>query len=164
MLLKSIRRPTDVVPIKISLGSKEDNPEGGALYQWRSYLREHGIHADTPQPTPKIWSDSQNAISNATTPFGWLSNKLRHIKTAFHFLKQYILPNDLDARISLEPVEQMATGTRDKSMALGFTRGDDNPADVLTKGFGEPKLANSARMTLFQRHARFCLGIPEAAA
>ena len=163
MLLKSIRRPTDVVPIKISLGSKEDNPEGGALYQWRSYLREHGIHADTPQPTPKIWSDSQNAISNATTPFGWLSNKLRHIKTAFHFLKQYILPNDLDARISLEPVEQMATGTRDKSMALGFTRGDDNPADVLTKGFGEPKSANSARMTLFQRHARFCLGIPEAA-
>ena len=67
MLLKSIRRPTDVVPIKISLGSKEDNPEGGALYQWRSYLREHGIHADTPQPTPKIWSDSQNFISKRSS-------------------------------------------------------------------------------------------------
>ena len=104
-----------------------------------------------------VWSDSTSAISNAKTPFGWLTNKLRHIKTAFHFVKQYVIPNDNGAKMHLESVPKYS----ERHFNLWHVRGDDNPSDIMTKGMGDKAMKSNQKKEVFQRHARFCLGIRE---
>ena len=60
-----------------------------------------------------LYSDSSNAIQKAHKH--WVSPRLRHIKTAYHFFKQYVLSGDVK---------------------LSHVSGTQNVADILTKGFG----------------------------
>ena len=125
--------------------------EESAYKVWCDYKKHAKVFDYTHMPA-MLWSDSQNAIANAHTPFGWLTNKLRHIKTAFHFVKQYVLPNDQDCNLTLEATDRDAYG-------LGHVRGEDNPSDILTKGFGDKNTKKNAKAEVFTRHARFCLGM-----
>ena len=164
-LAQSIGAPTETVPIKTNYGTRDADPDHrSALEVWDEFRKHHKISNLARRPAT-IWSDSQNALANAQTPFGWLSGKLRHIKTSFHFLKQYMLPNDLDAHVSLQAVSDSSSH---RARVEGrHVRGDDNPADVLTKGFGDSSVKNSGRnmkMEVFTRHASFCLGRRGAAA
>ena len=61
----------------------------------------------------KLFSDSAAALAQAQVP--WTANKLRHIKTAFHFFKSYVEDQQLD---------------------LHHKSGKTLVADILTKGFG----------------------------
>ena len=38
----------------------------------------------------QIWSDSQNALACAREPEGWVRNKVRHVRTAWFWFKQYV--------------------------------------------------------------------------
>ena len=125
--------------------------EESAYKVWRDYMK-HAKMSDYEHVPAMVWSDSQNAISNVSQPFGWLMNKLRHIKTAFHFVKQYVIPNDSGVRLSLEPAGC-------DSFNLKHVRGEDNCADILTKGFGDAKVKKVQKADTFQRHAHFCLGM-----
>jgi hypothetical protein len=83
-----------------------------------------------------IWCDSQNAIAQAKRP--WVADKLRHIKTAWFFFKDYVKRGELN---------------------LQYILGKDNCADILTKGFGEGKPGTSNQMwEYFTRHAKTLLG------
>jgi hypothetical protein len=62
-----------------------------------------------------IWSDSMNALQNSKKE--WVSDKLRHIKTAYHFFKQYVKWGDL---------------------RLGHVAGPENCADIFTKALARP--------------------------
>ena len=59
----------------------------------------------------QVWSDSLNAVQNSKKE--WVSDKLRHIKTAYHFFKQYVKSGDID---------------------LQHISGPSNCADIFTKG------------------------------
>ena len=86
----------------------------------------------------KIWSDSKVALAQAGKPDHWVVDKLRHIRTAFFFFKSYV---------------------RSAALQLCSVSGNDNPADIFTKGFGAPgKTAANQKAEVFQRHARFCAG------
>ena len=91
---------------------------------------------ENPTRTPFIYSDSQNAIANARMPPGWLQEALRHVKTAFHFFKQFVY---------------------EKLINLEHCRSEDNPADIMTKGWGKAKTHNQ-KSNDFKKHAEFCLG------
>ena len=65
----------------------------------------------------KIWSDSKLALAQAAKPDHWVVDKLRHIRTAFFFFKSYV---------------------RSAQLQLCSVSGNDNPADIFTKGFGAP--------------------------
>ena len=147
-LCKSMHLCDTTVPIVVNQGPEN---EESAYKVWRDYMK-HAKMSDYEHVPAMVWSDSQNAISNVSQPFGWLMNKLRHIKTAFHFVKQYVIPNDTGVRLSLEPAGS-------DSFNLKHVRGEDNCADILTKGFGDAKVKKVQKADTFQRHAHFCLGM-----
>jgi hypothetical protein len=147
-LCKSMHLCDTTVPIVMNQGPEN---EESAYKVWRDYMK-HAKISDYEHIPAMVWSDSQNAISNVSQPFGWLMNKLRHIKTAFHFVKQYVIPNDTGVRLSLEPAVS-------DSFNLKHVRGEDNPSDILTKGFGDAKVKKVQKAETFQRHAHFCLGM-----
>ena len=151
-LVRSMRIPVHDMPIHVNQGPHNSET---AYQVWKSYMDKAHVSEYMQQPA-MLWSDSSNAITNARTPFGWLQNKLRHIKTAFHFLKQYVLPNDYGARLKLQPVSQV---TDPKMFQLDHVRGEDNPADIFTKGFGDKKTKGNNKADVFERHAKFCLGV-----
>ena len=83
-----------------------------------------------------IWSDSMNALQNSKKE--WVSDKLRHIKTAYHFFKQYVKSGDID---------------------LQHISGPENCADIFTKGYGECAYGAANQMAAaYQKHALKCLG------
>ena len=83
-----------------------------------------------------IWSDSMNALQNSKKE--WVSDKLRHIKTAYHFFKQYVKWGDL---------------------RLGHVAGPENCADIFTKGYGEGNSGQSNQIAgEYLKHALTCLG------
>ena len=84
----------------------------------------------------KIWSDSLNAVQNSKKE--WVSDKLRHIKTAYHFFKQYVKSGDID---------------------LQHISGPSNCSDIFTKGYGEGAAGSPNQMAeAFREHALRCLG------
>lgn len=84
----------------------------------------------------KVWSDSLNAVQNSRKE--WVSDKLRHIKTAYHFFKQYVKSGDID----LQHISGLA-----------------NCADIFTKGYGEGGPNSPNQMAeAFRQHALRCLG------
>ena len=86
----------------------------------------------------KIWSDSKVALAQASKPDHWVVDKLRHIRTAYFFFKSYV---------------------RSAKLQLCSVSGNDNCADIFTKGFGAPgKTTANQKADLFQRHASFCAG------
>ena len=125
--------------------------EESAYRIWQSYVRNAKAKGGENLPA-MLWSDSSAALSNVNAPFGWLQGKLGHIKAAFNFVKDYLMPNDTGVKVNL----QAADGVRVKT---GHVRGEDNCADVLTKGFGSPKTKSNQKSEHFQRHAHFCLGM-----
>ena len=97
---------------------------------------------DTSNPTWRtafqVWTDSEAALAQANKPENWVIDKLRHIRTAYHFFKQYV---------------------KRGVIRFASVSGKDNPADCYTKGFGAPgRTATNNRADVFQRHAMFCLG------
>ena len=132
MLAASINHPTSTVELFSNEGT-EDDP--GCVRRWREWL------ATQTSNTSTIYTDSMNAIANASMPPGWLQEALRHIRTHFHFVKQFIL---------------------DKSINLLHCRGENNCADIFTKGFGTSKSGNvNQRADVFKKHGKFCLGMRE---
>jgi transposase InsO family protein len=111
------------------------------------------INKEKPTPTPgehngayyaaEVWSDSQNALACVREPEGWIRNKVRHVRTAWFWFKQYVQSREIIPR---------------------FCRGMEQCADILTKGMGTAKGGQESKTSqaalLFQRHARFCLGHP----
>lgn len=128
MLAASMDHPTHTIEMFSNEGSKA-NP--GCVRRWREWIIAN------ESESAKISTDSMNAIANANMPPGWLQEALRHIRTHFHFIKQFIL---------------------DKSISLEHCPGDNNCADILTKGFGKSSSPNQ-RADVFQKHAKFCLGM-----
>ena len=113
------------------------------------------INKEKQTPTPEehngayyaaeIWSDSQNALACAREPEleGWIRNKVRHVRTAWFWFKQYAQSREIIPR---------------------FCRGVEQCADILTKGMGTAKGGQESKTSqaasLFHRHARFCLSHP----
>ena len=86
----------------------------------------------------QVWTDSEAALAQARKPDHWVVDKLRHIRTAYHFFKQYV---------------------RKGLLRFASVSGKDNPADQYTKGFGAPgTTAANSRADVFQRHAFFNFG------
>ena len=81
MLAATLDKPTETVEIFANQGTTE---KPGCVTLWRRYLQ------DNPDLSVNIYSDSSNAIANAKAPPGWLQEALRHVRTAFHFFKQFI--------------------------------------------------------------------------
>jgi hypothetical protein len=78
MLLESLGE----APNEVRVLSNEDTDEDpGCVQIWQN------DNNNSSAPI-KIWSDSLNAVQNSKK--GWVSDKLRHIKTAYHFFKQYV--------------------------------------------------------------------------
>ena len=83
-----------------------------------------------------IWSDSANAIAQAKKP--WIADKLRHIRFNWFFFKDYVRRGDL---------------------TLQHVCGTDNPADLLSKGFGTGKVGtDNQKHQYFHDLAHFLLG------
>ena len=83
-----------------------------------------------------IWSDSANAIAQAKKP--WIADKLRHIRFNWFFFKDYVRRGDL---------------------TLQHVCGTDNPADLLSKGFGSGKIGtDNQKHQYFHDLAHFLLG------
>ena len=125
--------------------------EESAYKVWQSYVKNAKAQGGENLPS-MLWSDSTAALSNANSPFGWTTGKLRHIKTAFNFFKDYVMPNDLGVKINLQAAAQVHIKT-------GHVRGEDNCGDILTKGFGSNKTRSNQKTDHFQRHAHFVLGM-----
>ena len=125
MLLESLDERPGKVGILSNEGT-EDDP--GCVRIWQD---------DNKSTAPiKIWSDSLNAVQNSKKE--WVSDKLRHIKTAYHFFKQYVKSGDID---------------------LQHISGPENCADIFTKGYGECAYGASNQMAAaYQKHALKCLG------
>lgn len=131
MLAASIDHPTTTIELFANEGTQE-NP--GCVRRWREWLAQ-----SETKTAATIHTDSMNAIANASMPPGWLQEALRHIRTHFHFVKQFIL---------------------DKSISLVHCKGDINCADILTKGFGTSKSSShNQRAEIFKKHAKFCTGM-----
>jgi hypothetical protein len=128
MLAASLNNPTDTIEIFSNTGTEEDP---GCVTRWRRYI------AANPNEQAQVYSDSTNAIANAKMPQGWLQEALRHVKTSFHFFKQFVY---------------------DKSLLLDHARSGDNPADIMTKGWGK-SVSTNQKATTFERHAKFCMGM-----
>ena len=125
MLLESLDERPGKVGILSNEGT-EDDP--GCVRIWQD---------DNKSTAPiKIWSDSLNAVQNSKKE--WVSDKLRHIKTAYHFFKQYVKSGDID---------------------LQHISGPENCADIFTKGYGECAYGAANQMAAaYQKHALKCLG------
>lgn len=129
MLTASIEHHTSTVPVFTNTGTEEDP---GIIRRWREWVQQNG-------DTAHHFTDSLNAIANARMPPGWLQEALRHIKTHFHFVKQFIL---------------------DRSISLEHCRGERNCSDIFTKGYGTSKTTTvNQRADAFKKHAKFCLGM-----
>jgi transposase InsO family protein len=130
LLAASLFRPTPCVTIFAKEG-QVGNP--GCVRRWREYIQAH------PEEKALLNSDSANAIANAKSPPGWLAEALRHVKTAFHFAKQFF-SEDL--------------------LKLEHKRGDVLCADILTKGWGAKSNsgADTQKSAVFHKHAMQCLG------
>ena len=113
-----------------------DSPPG-CVRRWREWARDH---PDSNSGQADVYTDSTNALANASMPPGWLQETLRHIKTHFHFVKQFI---------------------QDKSITLSHCVSEDQRADIFTKGFGAKSCApdNNQRAHVFRKHAKTCLGM-----
>ena len=102
MLLESMGEQPGVVEI----GSNDGTPEDpGCVHIWWDNEKSEQV--------PALHSDSSNAIQNMHKH--WVSPRLWHIKTAYHFFKQYVLSGDVK---------------------LSHVSGTQNVANILTKGFG----------------------------
>ena len=134
MLLASIEHPTETVEVFSNEGSANDP---GCVRRWREWARDH---PDSNSGQADVYTDSTNALANASMPPGWLQETLRHIKTHFHFVKQFIT---------------------DKSITLSHCISEDQRADIFTKGFGAKSCApdNNQRSHVFRKHAKTCLGM-----
>jgi len=126
MLMETLKTPTPVVRIVGKYGSGEQC--------------DHLDDSKCKCGAVRIWCDSKNAVAEANKPANWVSNKLRHIKTGYHFLRDYI---------------------QDKLFSLEHVPGDFNCADIATKGWGRGKPGTeNQRAALWRTHADFCLGNP----
>ena len=128
MLVASLDNPTPTVTIFGNNGTKDDP---GIIRRFRQYF------AENPVQQAFVYTDSANAISNARSPPGWLDESLRHIKTAFHFIKQFVQSGQIK---------------------LDHCRGEDNCSDLLSKGFGKGSVKANQCSDIFLHHAKFVLG------
>ena len=130
LLAASLFRPTPCVTIFAKEG-QVGNP--GCVRRWREYIQAY------PEEKALLNSDSANAIANAKSPPGWLAEALRHVKTAFHFAKQFF---------------------SEELLKLEHKRGDVLCADILTKGWGTKSNsgADTQKSAAFHKHAMQCLG------
>ena len=95
-------------------------------------------HSGIWRTAVQIWSDSEAALGQANKPENWVIDKLRHIRTAYHFFKQYV-------RMGL--------------LRFSSVSGHDNCSDIYTKGWGAPgNTAANQKADIFQRHAMFNMG------
>ena len=60
----------------------------------------------------QIWSDSKNAVIEGNKPRNWVSHQLRHIRTGYHFFRDYI---------------------QDGSFTLEHMPGDQNCSDIMVR-------------------------------
>ena len=125
MLLESLDEQPGMVRVLSNEGTEQDP---GCVSIWQR---------DNKTSSPmKVWSDSLNAVQNSRKE--WVSDKLRHIKTAYHFFKQYVKSGDID----LQHISGLA-----------------NCADIFTKGYGEGAPGSPNQMAeAFRQHALRCLG------
>ena len=109
------------------------------------YCNDRSRHApdthhdsDVWKTAVQVWSDSEAALAQAKKPENWVVDKLRHIRTAYHFFKQYV---------------------RSGVLRFSSVSGKDNPSDIYTKGWGSPgNTAANQKADTFSRHAFFNLG------
>ena len=124
MLLESLDEKPGMVRVLSNEGTDEDP---GCVSIWQRDNATSGLI--------KIWSDSLNAVQNLRKE--WVSDKLRHIKTAYHFFKQYVTSRDID---------------------LQHISGLSNCSDIFTKGYGEGAAGSLNQMAeAFHEHALCCL-------
>ena len=108
MLVAHLHHPTEHIHIYANEGTEE---KPGCVARWREY---NALFPKEEHSTVQAFTDSQNAVAIASSPPGWLHESLRHVKTHFMFVKQYI---------------------QDGTMILNHCPGKKQPADLLTKGF-----------------------------
>ena len=122
MLAESLRVPSSVVELHCNDRSPHATDDTRDI--WKTAVQ--------------VWSDSEAALGQAKKPDNWVIDKLRHIRTAYHFFKQYV---------------------RWGVLRFVSVSGKDNPSDIYTKGWGAPgKTATNQKADEFQRHAAFNLG------
>ena len=136
MLMSSISHPTETVEIFTNSGTDKDP---GIVRTWQNWVKQNNL---VELSNANLHTDSKNAISNFLTPPGWLSESLRHIKTHFHFVKQFCL---------------------DKMIGLHHCKSGDNCADIGTKGWGNSaETAYNQKYEVFRKHAKTVLGMPRS--
>ena len=124
MLAESLRVPKSVVEIHCNDRSPHAPDAQSDSSIWRTAVQ--------------VWSDSEAALAQAKKPDNWVVDKLRHIRTAYHFFKQYV---------------------RSGLLRFVSVSGKDNCADINTKGWGQPgNTAANQKADVFNRHAFFNLG------
>jgi transposase InsO family protein len=124
MLMKSIKQEDGSAEIIVDEPNMSEADKEKPIYE-------------TMANAATIWSDSQSAICNSKDP--WISNKLRHIKTAYHFFKQFV---------------------EEKIVKIAYCPGKTNHADIFTKGYGDSKTGVTQVEPTFHHHARTVLGMP----
>jgi hypothetical protein len=95
-----------------------DSLDRSNIYNQPSPIHMTGVGVDEAPEIRAVdlFCDSTAAIATASRIRSWLDDKLRHIKTAFFFFRGYV-----------------ASG----QTRLHKVAGTDNPADLLSKGFGK---------------------------
>ena len=95
-----------------------DSLDRSNIYNQPSPIHMTGVDVDEAPEIRAVdlFCDSTAAIATASRIRSWLDDKLRHIKTAFFFFRGYV-----------------ASG----QTRLHKVAGTDNPADLLSKGFGK---------------------------
>ena len=98
-----------------------DSLDRSTVYNRPSPIHMAGIGVnEAPEPRAvDLFCDSTAAIATASRLRTWLDDKLRHIKTAYFFFRGYV-----------------ASG----QTRLHKVAGTQNPADLLSKGFGKSSL------------------------
>ena len=127
MLAESLRVPRSVFDVYCNDRSSLAPPDvasSGNANIWKTAVQ--------------VWTDSEAALGQAKKPENWVIDKLRHIRTAYHFFKSYV---------------------RQGILRFSSVSGRDNPSDVYTKGWGSPgSTAANQKAEPFQRHAAFNMG------
>ena len=101
MFFESLKCPTPTIPVVTHQGDK-------------SKPCKHDFNCNCR--AIRIWCDPRNAVIEGNHPDNWISDELRHIKTSYHFFRQYVQSRDLD---------------------LVHVPGDLNCVDCLTKGYSK---------------------------
>jgi hypothetical protein len=112
--------------------------EPGCVRIWQEsdeFKKMSGRHKLQECKAVHVWTDSANAISFAKKD--WTADKLRHIKTCWHFFKQYVKAGEI---------------------SLHHCPGTSNPSDILTKAYGAGEGQNNQKAKEFRKNAMFCLG------